>query len=84
MDFEVCATVSDGSRERIFAVTRKVGAGRLAWVRGSFACTITRAYLPKPDDPREFFQPEYLMRWMLRRFEYQIAVERPTSKLAIR
>ena len=76
--FEVCATVSNGSGERVFAVTRKVDGGRLAWARGSFACTITRAYLPKPDDPRELFQSEYLMRWMLSYFGYELRVERPT------
>jgi hypothetical protein len=77
-DFEVCATVSDGSRERVFAVTRTLGAGRLAWVRGSLSSTITNAYLPQPDDPKQRFQAEYLMRYMLEKFGYELRVERPT------
>jgi hypothetical protein len=77
-DFEACATVSDGSNERVFAVTRTVGAGRLAWVRGSLSSTITHAYLPQPDDPKQHFQAEYLMRMMLAKFGYELRVERPT------
>jgi hypothetical protein len=77
-DFEECATVSDGSAERVFAATRTVGSGRLAWVRGSLSSTITHAYLPQPDDPQQHFQAEYLMRYMLAKFGYELRVERPT------
>jgi hypothetical protein len=77
--FEACATVSDGSNERVFAVTRTVGSGRLAWVRGSLSSSITNdAYLPQPDDPEQRFQAEYLMRYMLAKFGYELRVERPT------
>ncbi len=77
-DFEVCVTVTDGSRERVFALARTLGAGRLAWVRGSLSSTITNAYLPQPDDPKQRFQAEYLMRYMLVKFGYELRVERPT------
>ncbi len=76
--FESCATVSDGSNERVFAVTRTVGSGRLAWVRGSLSSSITNAYLPQPDNPKQHFQAEYLMRFMLAKFGYELRVERPT------
>jgi hypothetical protein len=76
--FEACATVTDGSNERVFAVARTVGSGRLAWVRGSLSSSITNAYLPQPDDPQQHFQAEYLMRYMLAKFGYDLRVERPT------
>ncbi len=74
---DVCATVSDGSSERVFAVARWVESGRLAWVRGSLSSSITQAPLPKPDDPSLRFQAEFLMRPMLARFDYRILVEKP-------
>lgn len=37
----------------------------------------TEALIRMPD-PRELFQSEYLMRWMLSRFGYEIRVQRPT------
>lgn len=61
---EICATVSDGKTSRAYATCRTVGKGSLAWVRGSFCNTIT-GRLPTPDDPKKFFQAEWLMRWML-------------------
>ncbi len=76
-DFESCVTVADGSNERVFALTRKVGSGRVAWVRGSLSSTITNAYLPQPDDPQQHFQAEYLMRYMLAKFGHELSVERP-------
>jgi hypothetical protein len=77
--FESCVTVSDGSNERVFAVTRTFGSGCLAWVRGSLSSTITNAYLPQHDDPKQYFQAEYLMRYMLAKFGYDLRVERPTA-----
>jgi len=76
--FEVCAAVSYGLNQRIFAVTRTLGSGRLAWVRGSLSSSITHAYLPQPDDPHQHFQAEYLMRYVLEKFGYDLRVERPT------
>lgn len=74
---EVCATVSQGANERVFAVTRKVGSGRLAWVRGSLSSHITHSALPQPDDPNRFLQVEYLMRYMLEKFGYKIIMDKP-------
>jgi len=34
--------------------------------------------LPQPDDPTQYFQAEYLMRYMLAKFGYELRVERPT------
>jgi hypothetical protein len=76
--FEVCSTVSNATSERTFAVARRIGSGRLAWVRGSLSSYITNAYLPQPDDPKLLFQAEYLMRYMLAKFGYEFRVERPT------
>ena len=76
-DFEVCATVSTASAERVFAATRTVGSGRLAWVRGSLSSHITNEALPQADDPKQFFPVELAMRGMLARFGYEIGVERP-------
>jgi hypothetical protein len=77
-DFEVCSTVSNATSERIFAITRRIGSGRLAWVRGSLSSYITNAYLPQPDDPKQLFQAEHLMRYMLAKFGYELRVEKPT------
>jgi hypothetical protein len=74
---EVCAIVSDGPNERVFAVTRTVGSGRLSWVRGSLSSSITNAYLPQADDPKLYFQAEYLMRYVLGKLGYELRVEKP-------
>ena len=76
--FEVCATVSDGSSERVFALFRRGSAARVAWARGSFSGTVTNAYLPKPDDSRRLFQAESLTRSMLSKFDYRLLVEKQT------
>jgi hypothetical protein len=76
--FEVCATVSDGSSERVFAILRRGRSGLLAWVRGSFSGSVTNAYLPQPDDPRKLFQAESLMRYMLGKFDYRLMAEKQT------
>jgi hypothetical protein len=75
---EVCATVSDGSNERVFAIARTFETGRVAWVRGSLSSHITDAYLPQPDDPKQHVQAEYIMRAMLSKFGYELRVEKPT------
>ncbi|MGO8789608.1 MAG: hypothetical protein ACLQVL_19795 [Terriglobia bacterium] len=77
-DMDVCATVSSGSAERVFGLTRAVGSGRLAWVRGSLSSSITDEALPQRDDPNQLFPAELLMRLMLAKFGYEFRVERPT------
>jgi hypothetical protein len=47
-------------------------------VRGSLSSNITNAYLPQPDDPNKLFQAEYMMRYMLAKFGYELRVEKPT------
>jgi hypothetical protein len=76
-----CATVSRGGAERTVAVSRGnclgAGSGTLAWVRGSFCCSIGSGRLPAPDDPKRYFQGEALMRLMLAEFGYSIRFTKP-------
>jgi hypothetical protein len=69
-----CATVSQGNAQRVVAVSRPKAlggdSGTLAWVRGSFCCSIAGERLPTPDDPARYFQGESLMRLMLAEFGY--------------
>lgn len=68
--FEICASVSDGKSSRVYAAFRDAaqpGAGRVAWLRGSFCNSVT-GRLPTPDDPKKYFPAEWLLRWMLARF----------------
>ncbi|MDD2709284.1 MAG: hypothetical protein PHV34_14955 [Verrucomicrobiae bacterium] len=70
-DWQVCATVADGNRGRIYSVMREFsggnGKGCLAWVRGSFNCHFEKALLPIPDDPEKLVQSDLLMRHLLAR-----------------
>ena len=79
---DVAATVSVAGDERVYALSVEqplgAGSGRLAWVRGSFSCSIGGARLPVPDDPRKFFPSELLLRWMLSRFGCDIRFEKPS------
>ena len=81
---KVGATVSNGQQERVYAVAVDqplgAGSGRIAWVRGSFSCSIGGAHLPVPDDPRKFFPSELLMRWMLGGFGYDFHWDKPTPQ----
>jgi hypothetical protein len=70
---KVCARAVQGGEERVYAML----CGRLAWVRGSFCCTITSANLPQPDDPAKWFLAESLMRRVLAEFGFRIRVEKP-------
>jgi hypothetical protein len=76
-----CASVSQGNAQRVVAVSRPRAlggdSGTLAWVRGSFCCSIAGERLPTPDDPARFFQGESLMRLMLAEFGYSIRVAKP-------
>jgi len=80
----VGAMVSDGQQERVYAVAVAQplgsGSGRIAWVRGSFSCSIGNARLPVPDNPRKFFPSELLMRGMLAGFGYAFHWDKPTPE----
>ena len=80
----VGATVSSAQAERVYAVAVDqplgVGSGRIAWVRGSFSCSIGGARLPVPDNPGKFFPSELLMRWMLGGFGYDFLWDKPTPQ----
>jgi hypothetical protein len=77
----VCATASGKGAERVIAVSRRnaVGAesGVLAWVRGSFCCSLTGEPLPQSDDPTRYFLAETLMRLMLAEYGYSIRLSKP-------
>jgi hypothetical protein len=83
-DIRICATASRAGIERVIAVSRRnaggAGAGTLAWVRGSFCCSIDGGRLPAPDDPSRYFQGEALMRLMLSEFGYSIRFEKPRAE----
>jgi hypothetical protein len=81
----VCATVSrGGADERVIAVSLANAAGAssgtLAWVRGSFCCSLDGGRLPKPDDPARYFQGETLMRLMLAEFGCSIRFTKPQAQ----
>jgi hypothetical protein len=68
---EVRATVSNGSAERVYAVS----AGAVAWLRGTFASAIpTNAggRIPIPDSPSQFFPAESVLRLLLKDFGYSV------------
>lgn len=75
-DVKICATVSAGGTERVYAVSRAqalgAGTGALAWVRGTFCSELTGKRLPVPDDPKDWFAAESLMRLVLSEFGYSI------------
>jgi len=79
---EVCVTVSSGKEDRVYALTcgnsSAEGGGRVAWVRGSFTCTIGGGHLPVPDDPRKGFPSAVLMRRMLAHFGCEIRFDKST------
>jgi hypothetical protein len=76
----VCAAVSQKGTQRVVAVSRRNAlggeTGTLAWVRGSFCCSITEARLPQSDDPAQYFLGETLMRFMLQEFGYSIRLSK--------
>lgn len=81
---ETCATVSATGGERVYALTREhplgPDSGRVAWVRGSFSCTIGGGHLPVPDNPETLFSTEVMMRWMLARFGCDIRFDKTTPR----
>jgi hypothetical protein len=73
---KACASVVQAGNERAYAVSRTEalgsGSGTLAWARGTFSSAVTGSRLPEPDDPKEWFAGEALMRLMLSQFGYTI------------
>lgn len=80
----VLASVSNGGARRAVAVSRRsalgANSGTLAWVRGSFCCSIGAGRLPAPDDPRRYFQGEALMRLVLTEFGYSVRLVKPSPE----
>lgn len=80
----IFATVSQAKDERVYALVREhplgPDSGRIAWVRGSFSCTIGGGHLPVPDDPAKLFPSAVMMRWMLARFGCDIRFDKSTSQ----
>jgi hypothetical protein len=78
----VCATASSNGEERVVAVSRPKAlseqSGNLAWVRGSFSCSIAAGKkLPQSDDPARYFPGGALMRLMLTELGYSIRFTKP-------
>jgi hypothetical protein len=82
-DVKVCAMVAQDGEERTYAVARRhafgSGTGTVAWVRGTFSSALTGKRLPEPDDPKQWFPAESLMRLMLGQFGYTILHTRQTA-----
>jgi hypothetical protein len=80
----VLASVSNGQATRAIVVSRRTAlgaaSGTLAWVRGSFCCSIGAGRLPLPDDPLQYFQGEALMRLALSEFGYSIRLAKPSPE----
>ena len=79
-NINICATASRDGVERVVTVSRpkSQGSGTLAWVRGSFCCSIAEGHqLPKADDPAQYFPVEALLRLVLAEFGYSIRFTRP-------
>jgi hypothetical protein len=81
-DVEVGATVSDGPSRRVAALTRRfpLSGGCLAWVRGTNSNSFTGGHLLTPDDPRQWFQGDLLLRFALQAFGYRISVCKQTPE----
>lgn len=81
---EVCSSVSSGKDERVYALARAqpfgAGSGRIAWVRGSFSCSISGGHLPVPDNPEKLFSSAVLMRWMLAHFGCDIRFDKSSPQ----
>lgn len=81
----VCATVSSKNAERVVALSRSKAlgehSGSLAWVRGSFSCSVTAGkQLPQSDDPARYFPGGMLMRLVLSEFGYSIRLTKPVPE----
>jgi len=78
---EVIATATRDTQQRTMALFREDPSwhgGACAWVRGTVAASYVHGKaLLQPDDPREWFPAEQLMRWALARLGYSFWVTRP-------
>lgn len=77
-DIEVGATVSDGKSERVAALWRPFlqSGGCLAWVRGTNSNSFTGGHLLTPDNPKQWFQGDLLLRFALKAFGYRLSVSK--------
>ena len=75
-DSEVLAKVTDGTDERIIAISRTFpdwNNGGLIWLRGINCSRFVKgSYLLKPDNPEEYYPIEMLMRTAVSRFGWEI------------
>ena len=76
-DTQIVAVVSKGASERIAALARRPAAwngGAVAWVRGTNSASYRGGHLLAPDDPKQWFQGELLMRSALAALGSRIAL----------
>lgn len=72
-DIDVVASVQN----KVYAMTRKIGKGSVAWVRGSNSFIIKKnARYPEMLDRNLFFYPESLMRTMLGKLGYIFDIDK--------
>lgn len=79
----IVATASHGNQSRIIAMTRQHNQGIIGWVRGTISSRVEPDNrLLVPDDLREVFSGESLLRILLAQFGYVIKLDQyqPDSK----
>jgi hypothetical protein len=77
-EVEVCIQVGKAGERRAYAVFRPAnhGTGRLGWLRGTLAASVTNAKLPVSDDPAKLFSASAWLRALLSRFGVGLAFHR--------
>lgn len=76
-DSQVLAVVSKGKSQRIAAICRRLpqaNGGRVAWVRGTNSNAYTGGHLLTPDNPKQWFQGDLLMRFALGSLGYRLSL----------
>lgn len=88
-DTQVCAVLRQGNRERVYALVRTVGKGRVAWIRGSSSGAVSGdpkvGYVRPTEYPIAYWNPTELVRAMLSAFGYRFEQvrKRPDTKPAL-
>ncbi len=74
-DTQIIAVVSNDQTQRVAAICRRAGnGGALAWVRGTNSNSYRGGHLLTPEDPRQWFQGDLLMRSALAALGSRIVV----------
>lgn len=78
---QVIAEISRDRIRRVAALSRRLSpnGGMLAWVRGTNSADYKGGHLLTPDDPKEWFQGDLLMRSALESFGLRVAVRKQSA-----